>query len=380
MLRKEYVAAVCGGGIAGVAAALASARRGMNTVLIEKTILPGGLATSGLVLVYLPLCDGKGHQMIHGISEELLNASNRYGPCEPNHEWEKHGRYVARFSPGSFVLALDELLENAGVDVWLDSRIFGCTVKNGRLTEIEVANKSGTVRIGAKVFVDATGDADLCFLAGNPCRFSENSMVLWTIEHNEHSKSENDLDECSHTAIHADPLEKVYTVEKLSGKMVTDFVLEGRRRYRDLLKREYAEGIADRKSHYPLTLQTIPPIRKGRCIQGCFTLDTGMEGRSFEDPVGVFGDWRCPGKLWQIPYRSLLPENLNGVIAAGRCISSIGDAWEATRVIPVAAMTGEVAGTAAAMSVIRGKTPHDLAYSELADELRKTGFRLDFPS
>ena len=380
MLRKEYDAAVCGGGVAGVAAALASARRGMNTVLIEKTILPGGLATSGLVLVYLPLCDGKGHQMIRGISEELLKASNRYGPCEPNPEWEKNGRYIARFSPGSFVLALDELLENAGVDVWLDSCIIGCTVRNERLAEIEVANKSGTVRIGAKVFVDATGDADLCFLAGKPCRFSENSMVLWTIEHNEHSKSENDLDECSHTAIHADPLEKVYTTEKLSGKMVTDFVLEGRRRYRDLLKREYVEGIADRESHYPLTLQTLPPIRKGRCIQGCFTLDTGMEGRSFEDPVGVFGDWRCPGKLWQIPYRALLPENLNGVIAAGRCISSIGDAWEATRVIPVAAMTGEVAGTAAAISVARNKTPHDLPYSELADELRKTGFRLDFPA
>ena len=379
MFLKEYDAAVCGGGVAGVAAALASARRGMHTILIEKTILPGGLATSGLVLVYLPLCDGKGHQMIHGISEELLNASNRYGPCGPNPEWEKSGRYMARFSPGSFVLALDELLENTGVDVWLDSHIIGCTVRNERLTEIEVANKSGTVRIGAKVFVDATGDADLGFLAGKPCRFSENSMVLWTIEHNEHSKSENDLDGCSHTAIHADPLEKVYTAENLSGKMVTDFVLEGRRRYRVLLKREYEEGTADRKSHYPLTLQTLPPIRKGRCIQGCFTLDTGMEGRSFEDPVGVFGDWRCPGRLWQIPYRSLLPENLNGVIAAGRCISSIGDAWEATRVIPVAAMTGEVAGTAAAMSVARNGTPHDLPYAELANELKNAGFRLDFP-
>ena len=58
MFLKEYDAAVCGGGVAGIAAALASARRGMNTVLIEKTILPGGLATSGLVLVYLPLRDG----------------------------------------------------------------------------------------------------------------------------------------------------------------------------------------------------------------------------------------------------------------------------------------------------------------------------------
>ena len=378
MFRKDYDAAVCGGGVAGVAAALAAARRGMKTVLIEKTILPGGLATSGLVLVYLPLCNGKGNQMICGISEELMTAANKYGPCEPNHQWRKSGRYMTIFSPGSFVLALDELLEKAGVDVWLDSRIIGCTVQNERLTEIDVANKSGTVRIGAKVFVDATGDADLCFLAGEPCRFSENSMVLWAIEHNEHSRSENDLDGCSHTAIHADPLEKVYTTENLSGKMVTDFVLEGRRRYRNLLKKEYAEGKSSRKSHYPLTLQTIPPIRKGRCIQGCFTMDTGMEGRTFDDPVGVFGDWRGCKKIWQIPYRALLPRDLKGVIAAGRCISSVGDAWEATRVIPVAAMTGEVAGTAAAMAADRNTTPHDLPYAELADELKKTGFRLDF--
>ena len=133
MFRKEYDAAVCGGGVAGVAAALAAARRGMKTALIEKTILPGGLATSGLVLVYLPVCDGKGTQMIYGISEELLTVSNQYGPCEPNHEWKKSGRYMTIFSPGSFVLALDELLENAGVDVWLDSRIIGCTVRNERL-------------------------------------------------------------------------------------------------------------------------------------------------------------------------------------------------------------------------------------------------------
>ena len=78
MVRKEYDVVICGGGVAGVAAALAAARRGMKTALIEKTILPGGLATSGLVLVYLPLCDGHGTQMIYGISEELLTVSNKY--------------------------------------------------------------------------------------------------------------------------------------------------------------------------------------------------------------------------------------------------------------------------------------------------------------
>jgi hypothetical protein len=94
--------------------------------------------------------------------------------------------------------------------------------------------------------------------------------------------------------------------------------------------------------------------------------------------VGAIGDWRS-AKVWQVPYRSLLPCNLRGVIAAGRCISAIGDAWEATRVIPVAAMTGEVAGIAATMAVQQGKTPHDVAYPELAAELRKIGFRLEYP-
>ena len=107
-------------------------------------------------------------------------------------------------------------------------------------------------------------------------------------------------------------------------------------------------------------------------------MDTGMESRSFEDSVGVLGDWRS-AKVWQVPYRALLPCNLRGVIAAGRCISAIGDAWEATRVIPVAAMTGEVAGIAAAMAVKQGATPHDLAYPELAEELRKAGLQLEYP-
>ena len=63
--------AVIGGGIAGVAAAVQAARSGKKTILVEKTILLGGLATSGLVYIYLPLCDGFGHQVTFGLSEEL---------------------------------------------------------------------------------------------------------------------------------------------------------------------------------------------------------------------------------------------------------------------------------------------------------------------
>lgn len=381
MQDKKYDVTVCGAGVAGVAAALASARRGMKTLLIEKTTQPGGLATGGLVLVYLPLCDGNGNQMISGISEELLLLSNQYGPQDPNPDWIKgKGRYITRFSPASFVLAMDELLENAGVDVWLDTLLVNAEKQNDRLTSITVSNKSGLLTIESKLFIDATGDADILHLAGHTCNVSENSMVLWTVEYNETaSKSSNDLNAHLHTAIHADPLENVYTREPLSGKMVTDFILEGRRRYRNLLKKEYAEQTATRKTHFPVTLQTVPPIRKGRCINGLFTMTDESLFQTVEDPIGVIGDWRTEKKQWQIPYRALIPADTTGVLAAGRCISAIGDAWEATRVIPVAALTGEVAGTAAALSLRHNCLPHELPYSVLQKELKEVnGFRLDY--
>ena len=72
---KEYDVAVCGGGFAGISAALAAARQGKRTVLFEKQYMLGGLGTAGLVTIYLPLCDGNGNQVSFGIAEELLHLS-----------------------------------------------------------------------------------------------------------------------------------------------------------------------------------------------------------------------------------------------------------------------------------------------------------------
>ena len=85
----QYDIVVAGAGIAGIAAALQAARCGKRVALLEKMILPGGLATSGLVYIYLPLCDGNGTQVLYGLPEELLLASIAYGPGDIPPDWRK---------------------------------------------------------------------------------------------------------------------------------------------------------------------------------------------------------------------------------------------------------------------------------------------------
>ncbi len=382
MFCKKYDVAVCGGGIAGCAAAIASAQRGMKTVLIENSVIPGGLATSGMVLVYLPLCDGEGRQVVSGLSERFLKISNKYGPAEIPAEWRKGGkgnRLQAYFSPASFVLALDEMLTEHGIDLWFDTKIIGAEKTDAcRLSSIQVANKSGTGKIEAEVFVDATGDADAVHFAGGECLTARNALVSWFIEHREAGAySQYSFGKDVSTIIVADGIRNNSTPEGIDGKTVSDFLLRGRRRYRELLEKDYEAGIETRKTRYPLVLPTMVPMRHSRCIKGRFVLDGGMEQARFPDSIGLAPDWRKCGYVWEIPYRSLLPEKITGVIAAGRCSSAREDAWEITRVIPNAAMTGEAAGVAAALSLLHGVLPHELNLQTLQKELRKNcGFPL----
>jgi hypothetical protein len=381
---KHCDVVVCGGGIAGCAAALAAARRGMKTVMIEKSASPGGLATNGLVLVYLPLCDGKGKQVMFGLAEELLYLANKYGPASVPADWKvasSKSRFSTYFSPASFVLALDELLVHEKVDVWYDTMIIGCRNKDGRIRNVSVANKSGITKIGGTVFIDATGDADLAHFAGHVCNTAANSMVSWVVEHRESEASSGYCfgDHVS-TRIMSSPLNDLYTRRGIDGKMVSDFLVESRRRYRDELIADYNSGKETRSTRYPFLLPSIAPLRHSRCIRGKFMLKTGMGGRDFKDSIGLAVEWRhAGGTTWSIPYRTLLPEDLYGILAAGKCISAKDDAWEITRVIPSVALTGEVAGVAAALSVQESVLPDLLAVENLQNELRSNcGFPLKF--
>ena len=274
---KKYDIVVCGGGIAGCAAAIAAARRGMKCAMIEKTVFPGGLATSGIVLVYLPICDGKGKQVIYGLSEELLHLSNKYGPADVDPKWkEGKGRYEVYFSPASYVLSLDELLTQSGVDIWYDTLVIGTAVEDDRIRKITVANKSGIVEISGEIFIDSTGDCDIAAQAGCECLTATNSMVTWVIEHRESAKSSQFTFGDDSTLIMSSPINQVDTPPGINGRIVTDFLLEGRRRYRERLQNDYQSGKESRTSRYPLVLPSMVPLRHTRCAKGKFILDSKM--------------------------------------------------------------------------------------------------------
>ncbi|MBQ6597734.1 MAG: FAD-dependent oxidoreductase, partial [Lentisphaeria bacterium] len=87
MKELHYDVVVCGAGVAGVAAAIAAARKGAKTAVIEKQCLLGGLATSGLIYIYLPICDGNGKQLAFGLAEEMLKRCVEYGPFDVPEQW-----------------------------------------------------------------------------------------------------------------------------------------------------------------------------------------------------------------------------------------------------------------------------------------------------
>ena len=183
---------VVGGGIAGVAAAVAAARSGADVLLLEKGALLGGLATNGLISWYEPLCDGHGEQLMTGLAEELLRLSIRYGDDTLPRIWKDEarpvdrslispekqhpigGRYATFFSPTIFQLALDELLKKEGVRIRLDILAARPVMEGSRCTGICCESKSGRQYFPAKIVVDASGDSDMFFRAGAPCAEGQN--------------------------------------------------------------------------------------------------------------------------------------------------------------------------------------------------------------
>lgn len=383
---RHYDVVVTGGGIAGVAAALECARKGLSTAIVEKTVFLGGLATAGLIHIYLPLCDGYGRQVITGLAEELFHLSYKYGPGGLPSNWRDAGghRFQTWYSPSAFILALDEEIEKAGVHLWLDTLFVRPNLEGDRVTAIEVENKSGKGLLRAERFIDASGDADLLFRAGAETIEGQNWLSYWAHIFSAIQLREQEPEQAyklllrtfgGNNAGEGHP-RGAARISGLEAEEITAFILDGRRMLREKLIQEQAQSSNDRFTLFPETLPAMAQLRTTRRIHGVDNLDSGQNNLRFETSLGLTGDWRKAGPVWEIPYGVLVPRHVRGVLAAGRCIAAGGDAWEVMRVIPPAALTGQLAGLASWLSIQENVLPDMLPASAIQAEQLRRGHKI----
>ncbi|NLT74696.1 MAG: FAD-dependent oxidoreductase [Chloroflexi bacterium] len=388
----NYDVVVAGGGIAGIAAAIAAARGGASVCLLEKESALGGLATLGVVTVWLPLCDGRGHQVIGGLGEELLRLSvadlredrtgsrwSRVPDCwlpGGDKEERQHKRYIASFNPTAYLLALERLLAETGVALLYDTRVCSVRREDSRVTHLVVENKGGRAAIGCSVVVDATGDADVCHLAREATEsLDTNVLAGWF-----YALQGGDL----HLQMLTHAFSPVAGREGAEqpffrgddGDQVTRQIMGSRELIRQRLDR-----LREQRPHedvQPVLVPTIACLRMTRRLVGATTLQGSHVHAWADDAIGLSGDWRKPGPVYAIPWGTLCGVHNRNLLAAGRCISADASVWDVTRVIPPCAVTGEAAGTGAAMAArTTSGDLRQLPVSALQHRLEAQGVLLD---
>jgi len=402
---------VCGGGCAGLAAALSAARNGAKTVLIERAGFAGGIITA----VGLPYFDGIANIkdskiIVRGIGLELLAKSGvvapdathtpKYNPTIPNVE--------------GFKLLADRMLtaEKEHLHVLYHSMACGVEMDGDRIGAVLVANKAGLVRVRAKTVIDCTGDADVAAWSGAPTEKSAELQPLTLHFRIGNVKRTPDIGKNCRVA-----LEKAHERGDLPmfygpGVMFmfaeNELYIHGIRVSADAtdpdaLTRAEMQGRSDAWAMFEAWKKDVPGfensyfqcaapfigVRETRRIVGQHVLTENeiTAAKPFDDAIAT-GCWyldihpntTTPGSAWKvekkaldpydIPYRSLLPQKVTNLLVAGRCHSATRLASSSTRVTVTAMAMGEAAGLAAAVAAKGGTSPIALDGAEIRKKLR----------
>ncbi len=430
----ESEVVVVGGGPAGIAAAIASARNGAQTLLIERYGFVGGMATAGLVGPFMTSysLDGS-EQIIKGIFDELVTRMEKAGGAihpskvragTPYSAFLVYGHdHVTPFDAEILKIVAFDMLKEAGVKLLLHTYFIDTITENNTIKYIVFANKSGLQSIHPKIVIDCTGDADVAFSAGVPCRKGRDSDGLmqpvsmffrirnvdtkklseYIAAHPgerpfsrivEEAKKKGDFPIARDAVLlfqtpkEGEALVNVSRIHNINGTDPYDLTkaeIEGRKQVMILIDffRKYVPGLEN------VELVQIAPqigIRETRHIVGEYTMteEDVLYSKEFHDVIGlnsfpidihsltgVFGRFEGPknNKYYEIPYRILLPVNINNLLVAGRCVSATHEAAGSLRVMPPCFVTGQAAGTAAALSVKNNILPKKLDHKELQKTL-----------
>jgi hypothetical protein len=168
--RIEADIVVCGGGPAGVCAAIAAGRSGKRTILIERYGFVGGMSTAALVYPWMTFHTVEGKQVIKGVGQEIIDRLMAQN-ASPGHLRDTVGfvHTVTPYHPEVYKILAVDMLQEAGVKLLLHSFVDHVQVNAERIEAVHVTTKSGKIEVSAKVFIDTTGDADIAHLSGAPC-------------------------------------------------------------------------------------------------------------------------------------------------------------------------------------------------------------------
>jgi hypothetical protein len=405
---------VIGGGPAGIGAALAAAKQGARVLVVERHGMLGGVWTAGLLN---PLFDHAAKGFIVAELVERLQAANA---------WIKW-KFAHCFDIEVMKRLLEAWCDELGVEFWYHAPCVGAIVENGLVRGAIVEGKSGRKAILAKVVIDASGDGDFAARAGAEYAFgrevdglAQPMTMMFEIAGLPDGFEQRDTDELFTAMQEAIerlklpyllPIDRVnyapwiinlprrgaavvqhthiYRANPLDTRELTHATVEARR-----LVHEAVEILRSVPGLENVRLvQTAPAlgIREARRIRGDYVLDLDdlQAGRRFEDAVtfgafcvdihepapgaGVPSRHHTPMKPYEIPYRCLLPQGLEGLLVAGRCISGTHEAHASYRVTGTCMAMGQAAGVAAAWSAADNVKPKQIEGRALKARLRELG-------
>lgn len=354
-IKDTYDVIVCGGGVAGVSAALTSSRQGKKTLLIEKSYILGGLGTSGLITIYLPICDGCGHQVSFGIAEELLKLSikDTYEDSYPK-PWLESGsieeksnhRYMVQYNPFLFAIACEQELLKNNVEILYGTSCVNTIVENDKIKYLILSSKTERYGVECISCIDATGDADIAYMSGEETiEFkSQNILAGWYYSY---SKINNyKLNMVGFSDILPQINSNSIRFNGIDSKEISEVVCKSHNMtYNDILEKRKSDN-----SYIPVNMATIPQIRMSRGLKGNYLMNIDMDRVEFTDSVGLFANWRKSGPIYELPFSSLHGNKIKNLCSCGRAIGCEEVMWDLVRVIPVCAVSGEACGVAASMT------------------------------
>jgi len=396
---------VCGGGVAGVAAAICAARNGSKVLLIERYGFLGGLATGGLVVTTPPLNNG-----INSEIRQKLENSGAYRKCG-NLGDDPAMEGLMAVDPELLKYELVKMLLKEGVRLLFHTYVVQSIVEDNTIKGVIVENKGGRSAIVGKIVIDATGDGDVFASAGSPYEMAQDPLpvtLMFNMVNVDTKKAMKQIGNWGN-------LRKLVEQAVRSGELSFDL---------ELYPKGFAPGLFAAGLCYPgeinvwsgslMGVNCLDPdqLTKAEIVtrEHAMKLATFLKNklRGFEESrieytatqVGVRETRRVIGGLipslhdvmtqefvdtiakpylhreMRVPYRSLVPQKIENLLVAGRCISAKQDAMVQLRLIPVCFVTGQAAGTAAGLALRENITPRKLDVSAIQETLLQQGMAL----